>query len=127
MGGDGMTGKSELTSFKKMWTWLIGYPAHDRRYYAKNVAHMENVWINDCPLANDVHIPDCSGCALLWDGRNGNLCCDPEAPVFKWENTAIADPDNRSRYAARVAVLAMQLAKKLERQVERCVVRRPAG
>lgn len=119
-----MIGKDELTSFKRMWTWLIGYPAHDREYYMKHVVKLDEMWANGCPLSNSTKERECDGCAQLWESKNGTLCTDPEAPLFKWRTTKRQQPDRRSFYAGQVAVLAMNLIQQLERQVNRCVLRR---
>jgi hypothetical protein len=107
-GGNTMTGKDELLNFKKMWTWLCGYPAHDREYYMKYVAKLEKPWINSCPLSNMSEEKACDGCKNLWNSERGTLCTDPLAPLQKWKVTERYYPHYRSYYASQVAVLAMK-------------------
>jgi hypothetical protein len=114
-----MKGKEELIKFKKMWTWLTAYPAHDREYYMKHVAKLDEVWVNSCPLSNSMYAKNCTGCQLLWDSNEGTLCNDPSAPVYKWNNTERHQPDKRSFYASQVAVLAMMINRQLESRVLR--------
>jgi hypothetical protein len=106
-GGDDMIGKDNLINFKKMWTWLSGYPAHDQIYYMEHVAALDKMWLNSCPLANKEG-DDCTGCQAIWDHENGTLCTDPDSPLFKWQNTSREIPDFRSYYASQVAVLGMK-------------------
>jgi hypothetical protein len=122
-----MKGKEELVNFKKMWTWLVAYPAHDREYYMKHVAKLDEVWGNSCPLSNNMYAENCNGCQMLWDSQDGTLCTDPSAPVYKWNNTERDLPDKRSFYASQIAVLAMKVNRQLERQAESCVLRRKAA
>jgi hypothetical protein len=103
-----MIGRDELTKFKKMWTWLCGYPAHDREYYMKYVVKLDHWWINSCPISNESAEKDCDGCKELWPPGKGTLCTDPCAPLHKWKNTPRHSPDYRSFYASQVAVLAMK-------------------
>jgi len=110
-----MTGKNELISFKKMWTWLSGYPAHDRQYYMKNVAKLEEMWPHSCPLANSAG-DDCDGCRSLWQSKRGTLCTDFDSPMFKWKNTSQERPDDRSFYASHIAVLAMNALRSAENE-----------
>lgn len=105
-GGDGMIKKDNLVNFKKMWTWLSGYPAHDQEYYMENVATLDKRWANGCPLA-DGEGDTCNGCGPIWQSANGTLCTDPDSPLYKWSNTSTQYPDYRSYYASQVAVLAM--------------------
>lgn len=119
-----MKGIEKLVNFKKMWSWLMAFPAHDRDYYIKHVAKINEVWINSCPLSNSLYVEDCSGCKLLWDSPKGTLCTDPSAPLYKWNNTQRVNPDERSYYASQVAVLAMWAKRYLERRVGSCVLRR---
>jgi len=76
-GGNAMIGRDELNNFKKMWTWLSGYPAHDREYYMKNVAKLDKMWLNSCPLSNKSEDKNCDGCKMLWKSNKGTLCTDP--------------------------------------------------
>ena len=122
-----MINKDELREFKKMWTWLMAYPAHDRKYYMRYVAALGITWPNNCPLSDSVRAEDCSGCQLLWDSEHGTLCTDPDAPLSKWKNTEKSQPDQRSLYASQVAVLAMRLKKQLEREGGSPVLRRKAA
>lgn len=101
-----MIGKDELINFKKMWTWLSGYPAHDREYYMKNVAKLDELWMRGCPLATSDG-DECDGCRTLWNSVAGTLCTDVESPVYKWQNTSRQHPDDRSYYASHIAVIAM--------------------
>jgi hypothetical protein len=110
-GGNTMTGQNELLNFKKMWTWLCGYPAHDREYYMKHVAKLHETWINSCPLSNESEEKACNGCKMLWDSESGTLCTDPNAPLYQWKNTERNRPDHRSFYASQVAVLAMRVLR----------------
>ena len=57
-----MKGKDELTHFKKMWTWLMAYPTHDREYYIQHVADQAEEWHNNCPLSNSKYAENCTGC-----------------------------------------------------------------
>jgi len=107
-----MTGKDELTNFKKMWTWLCSYPAHDCEYYMKNVVKLGEAWVNGCPLANKSEEKKCDGCKELWSSDIGTLCTDPDAPLYKWKTTSRSLPDDRSFYASQTAVLAMKCLKK---------------
>jgi len=101
-----MIGKDELINFKKMWTWLSGYPAHDQEYYMKNVIQLDDTWLRNCPLANSAD-DNCDGCRLLWNSENGTLCTDTDSPVYKWKNTSRHRPDDRCYYASHIAVIAM--------------------
>lgn len=112
-----MTGKDELNNFKKMWTWLIGHPAHDRQYFMEHVAKLDKMWPNSCPLANSNKEGDCTGCKMLWKSERGTLCTDSDAPLYKWQTTDRQLPDDRSYYASQIAVLAMRLAHDLEQRV----------
>jgi len=110
-GGNGMIGKDNLISFKKMWTWLSGYPAHDQAYYMEHVAALDTFWPNSCPLANDDG-DACDGCSSIWQSPDGTLCTDPGSPLYKWRNTSRKQPDYRTYHASQVAVLAMKAIKK---------------
>lgn len=101
-----MIGKDNLINFKKMWTWLYGYPAHDQKYYMENVATLDELWLNSCPLSNNKG-DDCDGCRAIWQSENGSLCSDPDSPLYKWQATSRQHPDYRCYYASQVAVLAM--------------------
>jgi len=107
-----MIGRDELTNFKKMWTWLCGYPAHDREYYIKNVVKLGKAWVNRCPLSNKSEEKECDGCKELWLSCTGILCTDPDAPIYKWKKTAGSFPDDRSFYASQTAVLAVRFLQK---------------
>lgn len=109
-----MIGRDELTNFKKMWTWLSGYPAHDREYYMKNVAKLDKMWLNSCPLSNKSENKNCDGCKILWKSNKGTLCTDPGAPVHMWNTTEIDYPHDRAFYASQAAVLAMKAIRSLE-------------
>ena len=106
-----MIGQENLLQFKKMWTWLSGYPAHDQRYYLEHVTDLGSEWLNDCPLANNVR-DECDGCSELWQSAQGSLCADPNSPVAKYLDADRDNPDFRSHYASQVAVLAMRAMKK---------------
>lgn len=110
-----MIGNEELQNFKNMWTWLIGYPAHDREYYMKHVAKREKMWVNSCSLANGTE-DACDGCRPLWNFDKGSLCTDPDSPLYKWRNTDRQDPDKRTFFASQVAVLAMNVIADLENE-----------
>lgn len=111
-----MIGRDELRNFQQMWTWLSGYPAHDREYYINHVVKLDKAWVNSCPLCNNSTERDCDGCKMLWESKSGNLCTDPESPVFKWKHTDRVWSDERTSYASRAAVLAMKLGYELDRQ-----------
>lgn len=119
-----MIGKDELTNFKKMWTWLIGYPAHDRDYYMTHVAKLDEQWSNRCPLSNSSNVKDCSGCKMLWGSQNGTLCSDPSSPLVKWQTAKKELPDDRSYFASQLAVLAMHCIHELEDRGNRDGLRR---
>jgi len=108
-----MIGIDELNNFKKMWTWLSAYPAHDREYYMKHVVKLSKAWVNSCPLSTGSKEKDCDGCKILWDSEKGTLCTDPRAPIYKWENTERHYPDTRSVYASHTAVMAMKYIRGL--------------
>lgn len=114
-----MIGKDELRNFKKMWTWLMAYPAHDREYYMKHVAKLDVPWHNNCPLSEDTSVGACRGCKLLWDSNQGSLCTDPDAPMARWIKTERELPDTRSLYASQIAVLAMKAGQRSRRNVIR--------
>ena len=114
-----MTRTSQLISFKKMWTWLSGYPAHDRKYYMTHVDKTAKDWMNDCPLANSELVTNCDGCKLLWSTCKGSLCTDPDAPLYKWRATAVQQPDYRSYYASQVAILALKAIGKPDNKKKR--------
>jgi hypothetical protein len=107
-----MIGKDELINFKKMWTWLSGYPAHDRVYYMKNVAKLDTMWMRDCPLATSAD-DDCDGCRTLWQSETGSMCTDVDSPLYKWQHTSRQRPDDRSYYASHIAVIAMNALKNM--------------
>ncbi len=108
-----MIGKDELLHFKKMWTWLSGYPAHDRAYYIKHVAKLDDTWIRSCPLANNPDENSCDGCRLLWNSENGTLCTDADSPLYKWMHASRHHPDDRVYYASHVAVIGMNALKEM--------------
>jgi len=110
-----MKGKDELQKFKKMWTWLMAYPAHDREYYMKHVAKESEEWANNCPLSNNTIAAQCNGCQLLWEGSEGTLCTDPSSPLFRWMTTERIYPDTRSFYARQLALLAMDASRRPRR------------
>jgi hypothetical protein len=113
-----------LKKFKKMWTWLSGYPAHDRKYYMDHVVGLTKRWANDCPLSNSELVSNCDGCRLLWPSSTGTLCTDPAAPLYKWRATAVQQPDHRSFYASQVAVLALKAVRIVEDQIKCCKARK---
>ena len=78
-----------------MWAWLMGYPAHDQKYYMKHVARLDADWDNECPLSNSSEISNCDGCNMLWESAKGTLCSDSRSPLYKWKNTSIELPDER--------------------------------
>ena len=112
-----MTKQDNLSNFKKMWTWLCGFPAHDREYYMKYVIRLDEMWPNSCPLSNNSKEKNCDGCKVLWDSREGTLCTDPNAPLYKWKATERQQPDDRSLYASQVAVLAMKVIREKSSKV----------
>jgi hypothetical protein len=113
-----MKNKEELQSFKKMWTWLSGYPAHNREYYMTHVAELKEHWRNSCPLSNSDIVPECDGCSVLWASEAGSLCSDPGSPMSKWKTTEIENPDFRSYYASQVAILAIKATRSLDTKVK---------
>lgn len=119
-----MKEKDKLRNFKKMWTWLMAYPAHDREYYMKHVARLDEEWINSCPLANNLYVEDCNGCELLWERTQGTLCTDPRSPLHNWLNTERNQPDKRRFYASQLAVMAVNFSRQQERRIERRILRR---
>lgn len=94
--------KTALQEFKKMWTWLYRHPAHDKKYYVKNVAKADPRWKNDCPLCQISGEDDCKECLLLWDNGEGSLCSDPASPLSKWQKTHRNDPNFRTWYAGQI-------------------------
>ncbi len=102
-----MTNLQDLQEFQRMWTWLSSHPAHDQDYYMKHVAKLEKPWTKGCPLCHTAKGP-CKDCSILWQSDTGSLCDDEESPMVKWSKTAVEDPDNRTWFANRVAVLAMR-------------------
>ena len=106
-----MIGKENLMQFKKMWTWLSAYPAHDQHYYMEHVVELETKWPNSCPLANGT-LSECDGCSELYQSVNGSLCLDPDSPLYKYLVTSTEYPDFRSYYASKVAVMAMKAMQK---------------
>lgn len=107
-----MMNKDELTSFKKMWTWLSGYPAHNSDYYMKHVVKLDRPWLNGCPLATSAG-DDCAGCRQLWYSKKGTLCSDVESPLYRWKSAGPDRPDERSFYASHIAVLAMNALREI--------------
>ena len=114
----------QLKKFKKMWTWLCGYPAHDTSYYMEHVAVPSANWMNNCPLCNSPVASNCDGCTLLWKSHKGTLCTDLDSPLYKWRATDIQHPDDRSFYASQVAVLAMKAIRSLEDKMKCCEIRK---
>lgn len=102
-----MTDLKELQEFQKMWTWLSSHPAHDQAYYMTHVVKLSTPWMGSCPLCHTAKGP-CRNCEILWKSDKGGLCDDEESPLVKWRTTSIEDPDNRTWYANRVAVLGMR-------------------
>lgn len=109
-----MTTIKELKDFQDMWTWLSSHPAHNQDYYMKYVAKLDAPWRGSCPLCHTAEGP-CNNCDLLWKTKSGGLCTDKGSPLNKWRETSVDDPDNRSWYAGRVALLGRQAAKKTVR------------
>ncbi len=104
-----MRGKNDLDNFMKMWTWLYSHPAHDRKYYMRHVAKLNDMWENSCPLSTSPKAHECGGCQMLWQSDKGTLCTDPDGPLYKWNKTDRQQPDVRSFYAGHVAALIMHL------------------
>ena len=113
-----MTGQHDIENFQKMWAWLMGYPAHDQKYYMKHVAKLDKDWDNDCPLSNRSEVSSCDGCHMLWKSHKGTLCSDSSSPLYKWKNTDVELPDERSYYASQTAVLAMKFLRSYTDQAE---------
>jgi hypothetical protein len=101
-----MIGNDDHGKFEEMWTWLIAFPALDRNYFIKHVAKKDKGWLNNCPLSNSEKLEECTGCQSLWDSPQGNLCTDSSSPLYKWKKTDKDQPDKRSSYASKIAVLA---------------------
>lgn len=107
-------------NFKKMWTWLSGYPAHDRKFYIAHVVKTGRKWMNNCPLSNSELVSNCDGCKPLWSSGRGSLCTDPDAPLYKWRATAVEQPDYRTYYASQVAVLALKALRNPANKTAHC-------
>ena len=105
-----MTMATELREFQKMWTWLSAHPAHDQEYYMKHVARLDKPWRSGCPLCHTAEGP-CRNCEMLWKTEQGSLCTDQSSPLVKWRGTSLDDPDNRTWYANRIAMLGRQALK----------------
>lgn len=105
-----MTTATELRDFQKMWTWLSSHPAHDQEYYMKHVAKLDQPWRGNCPLCHTAEGP-CTNCEALWKTEQGSLCTDKNSPLAKWRKASLDDPDNRTWYANRVAILGQQALK----------------
>jgi hypothetical protein len=102
-----MTTLEELQAFQKMWTWLSSHPTHDQEYYMTHVAKLTTPWKDSCPLRHTAK-GCCANCERLWKSEQGGLCDDPESPLNRWRQTSVHDPDNRTYFANRVALLGMQ-------------------
>jgi len=102
-----MATMSELKEFQKMWTWLSSHPAHDQEYYMRHVARLDIPWKHGCPLCHTSEEP-CRNCETLWQSMSGGLCSDQDSPLNRWRRTSTDDPDNRSWYANRVALLGQK-------------------
>lgn len=107
-----MTTLDELQAFQKMWTWLSSHPAHDQEYYMKHVAKLDSPWKDSCPLCHTSEGP-CRDCDPLLHSGHGGLCADKGSLLSKWRQTSVDDPDNRTWYANRVALLGIKAAKSL--------------
>ena len=108
-----MLDSERLREFVAMWRWLSAHPADDRDYYMKYVVQNGRSWKNSCPLATEEG-EDCSGCRILWNGKNGNLCTDRDSPVRKWQEASIQQPDLRTYYASQVGTLGMHAISDLK-------------
>lgn len=95
----------ELQDFQKMWTWLSSHPAHNQEYYMNHVAKLATPWKCACPLRH-TESGKCDECTPLWQSDVGGLCDDVESPLNRWLQTPVDDPDNRTWFANRVALLA---------------------
>jgi hypothetical protein len=120
-----MLKRCQLINFEKMWTWLSGYPAHDRKYYLEHVVPSGKKWQNNCPLSNSELVSNCDGCRPLWPSGSGSLCTDPNAPLYKWRATDVQQPDYRSFYARQVAVLAMKAMRDPATKTTHCQTSTP--
>jgi len=105
-----MATTNELKEFQKMWTWLSSHPAHNQEYYMKHVAKLATPWRDSCPLCHTAEGP-CRNCEALWQSKYGGLCSDKNSPLNKWRQTSVDDPDNRTWYANRIALLGRQAMK----------------
>jgi hypothetical protein len=103
----------ELQAFQKMWTWLSSHPAHDQNYYMTHVAQLDKPWPKSCPLCHSA-AGSCKDCDPLWKSESGGLCDDQESPLNKWRQTSIEDPDNRTWFANRVAILSQQALRSMQ-------------
>lgn len=103
--------QEELQAFEKMWTWLASHPAHDQEYYMKHVARLPTPWKNSCPLCHSSGEGPCINCKALWQSDRGSLCTDKDSPLNKWRQTAVEDPDNRTWYASKIAMLGKNAAR----------------
>lgn len=106
-----MIARNELKEFQKMWTWLSSHPAHNQDYYMKHVAKLETPWKHSCPLCHTAEESPCKNCEQLWQAKEGGLCADQNSPLNKWRQTSVDDPDNRTWYANRIALLGQQALK----------------
>lgn len=103
-----MTTLQELQDFQKMWTWLSSHPAHNRDYYMTHVIKLTTPWKHSCPLCHrELESGKCDTCCPLWQSESGGLCDDQESPLSRWQQTSVDDPDNRTWFANRVALLAL--------------------
>lgn len=105
-----MTTLTELQAFQKMWTWLSSHPAHNQEYYMKYVVKLQTPWKGSCPLCHTAEGP-CTNCEELWKSERGGLCSDTDSPLNKWSQTSVEDPDNRTWYANKVAMLGRKAIK----------------
>lgn len=77
----------------------------------KHVAKLETPWKHSCPLCHTAEESPCKNCEQLWQAKEGGLCADQNSPLNKWRQTSVDDPDNRTWYANRIALLGQQALK----------------
>ena len=108
-----MTKLNELKDFAKMWAWLSSHPAHNQDYYMRYVARLDSFWKKSCPLCHTAE-GLCKNCELVWKSEDGNLCSDDHSPLNSWRQCSIDDPDHRTYYASRVAMLGLRAKRNLQ-------------
>lgn len=108
-----MLDSERLQEFVAMWRWLAAHPADDRDYYLQHVVPAGRSWKNGCPLATEEG-EACSGCRILWHGKNGSLCTDREAPVRRWQETDSRQADLRTYYASQAGTLGLHAIRDLK-------------